>query len=208
MSGYIDITRPVNESLTAWPGRAPPRHRWVQRIASGDHCNASFWELSAHSGTHMDAPLHFIDKGLGIDEIDPGVFFGPCRVIELGSGPLGEGSARELLGVERLLIKTAHSLLPVSGVYQAHDRLMTEPAATRLVEHGLRLIGTDRLSVDDSKGQGYPLHRLFLGAGCVIVEGLLLAEVGPGPYELFAAPLRLAGTEASPVRAILKRRTR
>ena len=82
MTHFIDITRPLTENLISWPGRLPPEHHWDKRIAQGDHCNASFWKMSAHSGTHMDAPLHFIEGGRAIDQIPPDVFIGVCTVID------------------------------------------------------------------------------------------------------------------------------
>lgn len=203
MSEWIDITRPMDDTLVMWPGRAHPARRWQKRIADGAHCNASFWELSAHSGTHMDAPLHFIEGGRSIDQISPDVFIGPCILHEAGPAGLDEEAARRLAGVKRLLVKTNHSVLRSDGRYEPHEALMAEAGASILLEAGLVLIGTDRLSVDDSQGRGHSLHRALLGAGCVIVEGLSLSHVLPGEYQLQAAPLRMTGTEASPVRALL-----
>ena len=203
MSSWLDITRPLDDTLAPWPGRARPRHRWDRRLAAGDHCNVSFWEISAHAGTHMDAPLHFVEGGQAIDQIPPDVFIGACRVVELAA-PLDEPAARRYAGVQRLLIKTAHSQSSSEAGYADHEALLTEPAAALLLDRGLRLIGTDRLSVDDSRGRSFRLHQMILGAGCVIVEGLLLAGAREGDYTLSAAPLRLTGTEASPIRALLK----
>ena len=204
MSSWIDITRPMDETLVTWPGRVRPHHRWEKRIADGAHCNVSFWEMSAHSGTHMDAPLHFVEGGKSIDQIPPEVFIGECRVVDLGSAQMDEQIAGRCAGTKRLLVKTAHSVLLADARYEPHDALMTQRSASLLLDGGLRLIGTDRLSVDDSHGRGFHLHHLFLGAGCVIVEGLLLAGAREGSYQLSAAPLCLTGTEASPIRAFLK----
>jgi len=204
MNSWIDITRPIDETLVLWPGRARPRHRWEQRIAEGAHCNASFWELSAHSGTHMDAPMHFVQHGKSIDEISPDVFIGECQVINLGSMPMDEQTANRYAGTKRLLVRTTHSVLHADARYEQHEALITEQAASVLLGSGLLLIGTDRLSVDDSRGQEFRLHNILLGASCVIVEGLLLADVNEGSYLLSAVPLRFTKTEASPVRALLK----
>lgn len=206
MKEWIDITRPVDESLVTWPGVAAPARRWVKRIAAGHHCNASSWEMTPHAGTHMDAPLHFVDHGGSIDQIPPDVFLGDCAVIDLeaaGLPLLDEDRARRALGEKRLLVRTGHSRCVAGSPYLPHEPLMTEQAAALLLGEGLILIGTDRLSVDDSRGSAYRLHRLFLGAGCAILEGLLLAHVEAGRYFLTAAPLRVAGAEASPVRALL-----
>jgi arylformamidase len=101
------------------------------------------------------------------------------------------------------LIRTHHSEASRSGGYAPHPCLLTPAAAALLLAGGLQLLGTDRLSVDDSAGSDFALHRMLLGAGCVILEGLLLTDVRPGRYQLVAAPLRLSGAEASPVRALL-----
>jgi arylformamidase len=210
MTHFINITRPVDESLVVWPGRSPPEQRWEKRIADGDHCNASFWRMSAHTGTHMDAPLHFIEGGATIDQIPPDVFTGECAVIDLRSAAgltMDETLADRYRGEMRLLIRTHHSDSGSDGTYEPHERLLTPAAASRLLDGGLVLIGTDRLSVDDSQGNAYALHALFLGAGCVILEGLLLSGVAVGRYSLVAAPLLLKGMDASPVRAWLTEAT-
>jgi arylformamidase len=165
--------------------------------------------MSAHAGTHMDAPLHFVENGKSIDQVSPDVFIGECQVADLaalGSSVLDASAARRYAGAKRLLIKTSHSQLHPDGRYDAHAALMSEQAASVLLAGGLVLIGTDRLSVDDSQGNSFSLHHRFLGASCVIVEGLLLCEVREGSFFLSATPLLLTGTEASPVRAFLKRR--
>ena len=206
MSSWIDITRPYDETLPVWPGRTPPQHRWERSLAAGDHCNASHWQASAHSGTHMDAPLHFIAAGKPIDEIPPEVFIGPCELIDLSDEQkiLDENIARRLAGVKRLLVRTTHSQPQSGKAYPPHGALATVAAIDVLIASGLLLIGVDRLSVDDSGGGDFALHRRLLGAGCVIVEGLSLSHVTPGSFTLYAAPLRLTGTEASPVRAYLR----
>jgi len=209
MTRFIDITQPVDERMVCWPGRVPPEHSWERHISRGDHCNTSLWRMNAHSGTHMDAPLHFVEGGLPIDRVPPDVFIGECVVVDTrstGQSTLDDVSACQHRGVKRLLLRTGHSDADGKGVYGHHQPLLTPAAASCLLEGGLLLIGTDRLSVDDSGGKTYDLHHLLLGAGCVILEGLLLAGVEPGQYTLYAAPLRLMGKEASPVRALLLER--
>ncbi len=206
MTRYIDITRPVDGSLPLWPGRAPPIQNWEKRLNQGNHCNASSWQMSSHTGTHMDAPLHFIDGAASIDQVPPEVFFGDCMVVDLRLEPdtlMDIELASRCIGVKRLLLRTHHSIQEVDGGYEAHNRQLSPAAASILLENGLGLLGTDRLSVDDSEGRDYALHRLILGAGCVILEGLLMPSLDPGDYFLHAAPLLLSGMEASPIRAFL-----
>ena len=205
MSAWIDITLPVDEAMPVWPGRSRPQHCWEKSIAAGDHCNASHWQLSAHSGTHMDAPLHFIPDGRSIDDISPDVFIGPCVLIDLCTLQvpiLDEEVARDLTGVRRLLVRTSHSLAR-SEPYPPHGPIATQAAVEILIAGGLLLLGVDRLSVDDSSQDDFVLHRTLLGADCVILEGLSLTHVTPGAFILYACPLRLTGTEASPIRAFL-----
>ena len=206
MSPWIDITRPFDETLPVWPGRTPPQHRWDKSLAAGDHCNASHWQWSAHSGTHMDAPLHFFSGGRPIDEIPPDVFIGRCELIDLSAEQkvLDEKIARRCKGVKRLLVRTGHSLVQTGNVYPPHGALATEAAIDELIAGGLLLIGVDRLSVDDSAGRNFALHQRLLGAGCVILEGLSLTQASEGSFMVYAIPLRLTGTEASPVRAYLQ----
>ncbi|MCJ8332294.1 MAG: cyclase family protein [Lentisphaeria bacterium] len=204
MSKWIDITRPLGDNVLCWPGRQAPEHSWEKSIADGHHCNVSKWSMNAHSGTHIDAPLHFIDGGTSIDQISPDILAGPCRVIdleEMGCEQLDQTQAEELRGVERLLIRTRHSA--ASDEYPDHTALMSPAAAQLLVDSGLVMIGTDRLSVDDSPPTGYELHQIFLGTSCIIVEGLNLTDIVPGSYEIFASPLRLEDAEASPARVFL-----
>ena len=202
----FDVTRPVDESLIIWRGQMPPEILWVSNISLGGYCNASQLRMSVHTGTHMDAPLHFVDDGKAIHQIPFGVFIGECTVVDLRSTDIlvmGEELASKYRGVKRLLIRTNHSYSGNGQLYEPHDRLITPAATTLLVDSGLVLIGTDRLSVDDSRGDDFSLHHQLLEAGCVILEGLLLKDVEPKRYFLYAPPLLLPGREASPVRALL-----
>ena len=206
MTRHIDITRRVDHTLICWPGRTPPEPEWEKRIERGDHCNVSAWRLGAHTGTHMDAPLHFVAGGRSIDEVPLDVFVGECVVVDVRSTAgrvLDAATAARYRGQARVLIRTGFPERAERGVYPAHGRVMTPEAAVLLLEGGLRLVGTDRMSVDVSGGGDYHLHHVLLGAGCVIVEGLLLADAEPGRYQLAALPLRLSGGEASPIRAVL-----
>ena len=180
--------------MLCWPGRRPPDRIWEKLLADGDHCNVSRWTLNAHTGTHIDAPLHFVEGGASIDQISPDALVGSCRVIDLAQAETVRGQAR-------LLIRSSHSA--TSDEYAEHGAIMSSEAARVLVESGLVMIGTDRLSVDDSRSTDYPLHHLFLEAGCIIIEGLSLAGIDPGPYQLIALPLRMEGAEASPARVLV-----
>ena len=206
MSDWIDITRPIEDNMVCWPGRRPFDVDWEKRIDGGHHCNVSAWRVNPHTGTHIDAPRHFMDDGATIDRVPLDAMIGPCRVMELdeASSPVLDAQAvAPYRGQQRLLIRSRHSQPSATGVYEPHAPLMTPEAAATLIEAGLILLGTDRLSVDTSDGMDFTLHRLLLGADCIIVEGLDLADVEPGAYQLLALPLRIVGAEASPARVLL-----
>jgi arylformamidase len=172
------------------------------RVEDGDVCNVSEWVLNAHTGTHIDAPLHFVEGGGSVDRISPDVLVGSCRVIELEAiNGASLEQAQDLRGESRLLIRSNYAA--IGEAYAEHDALMSAKVAQMLVESGLQLIGTDRLSVDDTSSTDFPLHHILLGAKCVIIEGLNLAGVAPGRYRLLALPLRMEGAEASPARVLL-----
>jgi arylformamidase len=191
---WIDVTRRLDDRLVCWPGRTPPKITWERSIGGGHHCNVSSWHINAHSGTHLDAPKHFVDGGRAIDEIPLDVLVGECSVIAAESMPRS--------GVRRLFVKTGFA--PDGSGFEDHGALLPIERVKAAITAGLVLIGTDRLSVDDTRGTDFALHRLLLGAGCVIIEGLDLSRVAPGEYEMFALPLRIVGAEASPARVLLR----
>lgn len=150
--------------------------------------------MSSHLGTHIDAGSHFIEGGATIDRLPLEVLVGPATVRHiLGSGPIGPN---ELTGanisrnIERLLLKMAPRFLSPAG-------------ATWIVERGLKLVGTDSLSVDSLESQDFPVHRLLLSAGILLMESLDLTGVPERDYTLYCLPLKIVGAEAAPARAIL-----
>ena len=187
----IDISRDAFNT-EIYPGDPEPRYDWVERIGEDSDCNLSLLTLGAHTGTHVDAPLHFIEGGAAIDSCPPDAFVGPCTVIEVRPGVITGEDAENLLpkGCERLLIKSGGRAF------------FMDSSAELLADSGLKLIGTDSLSVG-CKGNQLKPHRGFLQSGVSILEGLDLSEVSPGNYFLFAAPLKLGGLEAAPARALL-----
>ncbi len=193
---WIDVTRRLDDRIVCWPGRTPPAITWERSIAGGHHCNVSSWQINAHSGTHIDSPKHFVNGGRAIDQIPLDVLVGPCSVCDFGATPRA--------GARRLIVKTNYA--PAGAAFEHHGGLLPFEVAETLVAGGLVLIGTDRLSVDDTRGNDFSLHRLLLGAGCVIIEGLDLSGVSPGDFDLCALPLKIGDAEASPARVMLRSR--
>ncbi|HEV2711704.1 MAG TPA: cyclase family protein [Gaiellaceae bacterium] len=196
----IDISVPIHTEMVVYPGDPAVRLERVESIAEGASANNSKLELGVHSGTHVDAPVHFIDGAAGADRLPLDVLTGPCEVVEV---PTLEESAVGAVpqGAERVLFKTPNSELWARESFAETFERLNGPAARRLVERGVRLVGVDYLSVGD-----HDAHRVLLGAGVVAVEGLDLRNVQPGPYELHCLPLKLVGSDGSPARAILVRR--
>lgn len=186
----IDISKRFFD-CEIYPGDPRPEAETVDEIG-GDDCTYTVVHAGAHTGTHADAPLHFIPKGKTIDKIPLEPFIGPCTVIKVPSGVItGDYVDRNFpLHCSRLLIK---------GEGRA---FFMDSSAQELADRGLLLIGTDALSVG-SKGNEAAPHKAFLQEDIAILEGLDLSEVEPGEYFLFAPPVNYNGLEAAPVRAVL-----
>jgi arylformamidase len=204
-----DISVAITPEMPVWPGDPPVEVRQVKFIDKGDNANASWLGLSAHTGTHVDAPHHFLNDHRTVDHLALDVLTGPCFVEQLPD--LVEAITPEVLdrqfvgpGTTRVLFGTANSHLWARGEKEFHRDFVaiTEGGARWLVDHGIRLVGVDYLSVAPF-GQSTPTHRVLLEAGVVIVEGLNLSQVSRGFYDLYCLPLKIAGCDGAPARAIL-----
>ena len=190
---YYDIAR---ELFTApvFPGNPEPEHIWLKRIQDGLPSNLTYLKMCAHNGTHMDAPLHFVDGGRTIEQIPLEQVMGPCSVIEAEGIPDGAAIAAMIAGRrERILWKG--------------DVVFLEDGAQAMVDAGVRLVGVEARTVgpmDDTSGNHrVGVHRILLGADLTILEGLNLSEVPAGDYFLCAQPLKLGECEGSPCRPVL-----
>jgi arylformamidase len=204
----IDVTVPLDASLPVYPGNTPLSLEPVKRIANGDSSNVSSLHLSAHSGTHVDAPRHFFDDGSGTESLPVELLIGRARVIEVTSrkGILPEDLASHDLSEDvRVLIKTSNSRLWGSPEFHKDYVGVTEAGARYLVDHGVKVVGVDYLSVEEFKKPGAPAHKMLLGSGVIVIEGLNLRDVEPGIYEMFCLPLRLVGSDGAPARVVLRR---
>jgi arylformamidase len=204
-----DITRPLRSGLAGWPGDTPFDFRLAWSRANGAAVNVGAVTMSVHAGTHADAPFHFDDAGAtAVDALDLDAFLGPALVADvIGTAPVIRAADLAAAGVRdggppRVLLKTNAwpdeddrfpNAIPVLG-----------PDACDALRHcGVILLGVDLPSVDALDSKTLPVHRSLAAAGIQILEGLVLADVPPGPYELVALPLRLAGGDGAPVRAVL-----
>ena len=194
MGAITDISLPIRTGQLSWPGDPPVVVTPVFRLADGDPANVSEVRLSSHTGTHVDPPAHFLPGGVTVDELPLDVLIGPAFVADLtGGGPIDAGrlAAAVPAGTTRLLLRTG-------GTHGA----LTAGGARWLVEHDVRLVGADTLSLEPDT-EHYPVHHVLLGAGVIIVEGLDLSRAAAGPYQLVCLPLRITAGDGAPARAVL-----
>lgn len=203
-----DISVPIYPAMPVYPGDPPVSIEPVTQISKGDAANVSRLVLGNHTGTHIDPPVHFIPGGTTIDQLDLNVLYGPARVVDMTHVEKAI-TADDLERIKlprhavRILIKTRNSELWDRQEFQKDFVAFAWDAAQWLVDHGIRLVGIDYLSAE-SFGVGEPkTHRVLLGAGMVIVEGLNLKTVSPGDYTLVCLPLKIEHGDGGPARAIL-----
>jgi arylformamidase len=199
----IDVSVPVRTGMVTYPGDPTVRlERWSS-IADGAVANLSRLDFGVHSGTHVDAPLHFIDGAPGAEQLPLEPLIGPARVVDATAADVLDAETLSGLDVsgERVLFKTRNSELWARDSFSEDFVSLREDGAKLLIDRGVRLVGIDYLSVGDEGA-----HHALLGAGIVAVEGLDLRGVEPGEYELICAPLKLVGSDGAPARALLVRR--
>jgi arylformamidase len=204
MSQIIDISQTLTRGMAVWPGDTEFQPLWVARMENGDSCNVGSVTMSLHTGTHADAPLHFLREGTSIAEMDLSVYIGLAQVIDLvGAKSIEAEHVLPLAPVlpERVLFKTR--LSPVER-FDPDFAYISPDAARLLADYGIRLVGIDTPSVDSSHSKTMETHKILAASGIAILENLNLANVSPGQYELIALPLKLASMEGSPVRAVLR----
>ena len=204
----IDVSVPLDAQLPTYPHNTPFTLELIKRMSKGDSSNVSTLHMSAHAGTHVDAPRHFFDEGPGTEALPLELLVGRARVIEIDSrtGVAAEDlRAINLSDDIRVLIKTHNSRLWGSPEFHTDYVGITESGAKHLVEHGIKVVGVDYLSVEQFRNPGAPAHHVLLGAGTIVIEGLDLRDVDPGVYEMFCLPLRVVGSDGAPARVVLRR---
>ena len=210
-AGWRDVSVTVRTGLPVWPGNPLVDLTPVQSFPQGDEVTISKLSLGAHTGTHMDAPLHFIEAGKTIDEVPLEIGLGRARVIEIENREvitLEELERHAIEANERLLFKThnsARDLFAKDDFTEDYVYISTE-AGEYLADRRVKLVGVDYVSVGGYQKNAPEVHRALLGGGVWIVEGLDLSSTPPGEYDLLCLPLKLKGLEASPVRALLRPR--
>lgn len=203
-----DITLTITPALPVWPGDPPVRLTQPSHLERGDICTITRLDMGAHTGTHLDAPAHFIRGGATAESLSLDVLIGPALVVDArGRGHVTANVLETLVippGVQRLLLHTDNSAIWQRGemAFVEQFTAITADGAQWLVDHGIRLVGIDYLSVG-SFDDGIPTHQILLDAGVIAVEGLNLSAIEPGDYQLICLPIKLGGSDGAPCRAVL-----
>ncbi len=205
---WIDISVLLRNAMVHWPTNPSVRIERVKDMEQGAGNTLSMISMGVHTGTHMDAPLHFIRQGIGIDKMPLDTTVGRARVIEIQdteSIKPGELIHHRIRRGERILFKTRNS----SRGWQTHTFIedfvyISKEAAHFLAERKVRVVGVDYLSVGGFKRDGVETHRALLEGGVWIIEGLDLSSVKPGKYDLICLPLKIEQGDGAPARAILR----
>lgn len=203
---FFDITLPISNTILTWPADPPVSIRKTSLISHGDSCNVSELKFSSHCGTHIDAPYHYEENGITVDQIPMDYLIGKATVFEIQNRKkidLDDLKPLQLKNTQRVLFKTVNSTYWNLSAFQKDFVYITGEASRHLVDCGVKLVGIDYLSVD--KFLCTDTHHTLLRNGIVIIEGLDLRKVKAGEYEVIALPLKISGGDGSPARVILRR---
>jgi arylformamidase len=210
MTHFYDVTVPISETTPIYRGDPGVEVMSFKSIAGGASANVTQIAFGVHTGTHVDAPNHFIDGAKRVHELDPKKLVGPCRVVRVPDDVLAVEPEHvgDITGVGRVLFKTRNSEFwstPEDGFRKDFTYLVPD-TARMLVENGVVLVGIDYLSIEKSGSPGHPVHVTFLEKEAVILEGLDLRAVEPGDYELICMPLKYmgGGGDGAPARTFLR----
>jgi arylformamidase len=201
-----DVSVAINPSMPVYPGDPAVDIEQTQQIERGDVANVTRLSLGAHTGTHVDAPSHFIDGAMTVDQIPLNLLIGRVKVIEIPSAVITREVLEEFDFTEdaRVLFKTRNSYLWNDKSFNAEFVYLTKDAAELLVENGIKVVGIDYLSVEKYNFSSPDVHRTLLGNGTIIIEGLNLSEVDAGDYEMICLPMKIEGGDGAPARVVLR----
>jgi arylformamidase len=207
-SGRVhDVSRPLQSGGVIYPGDPEIVFHPHSSIDRGDPANVTALALGSHSGTHVDAPSHFLPGGDPVDRIPVDRLIGPAAVLDLPAELTSVGAAdlarHDFGGHRRVLLRTRNSTVGAEKRFNPEYCALTPAGAEYLVERGVELVGIDALSVEPFGSADFAVHHLLLGRGVVIVEGLDLSSVSAGVYQFVCLPLRLQGLDGAPARAVL-----
>jgi arylformamidase len=205
--GWIDISVTLHNGMAQWPGDPEFRMKSTSDMEHGDSYSLSQISMGSHTGTHIDAPLHFIKNGLSINHIPLDTVVGRARVLEIKDDKSIKPDEVRGFGIqrgERILFKTRNSIQWQTDRFIDDFVFLSDEAADLLANMKVKVIGVDYLSVGNFKDDGSYPHRVLLKAGVWIIEGLDLSAVSPGKYSLICLPLKLEKGDGAPARAIVR----
>jgi arylformamidase len=206
---WIDVTVPIRAGMVHYPDDPGVEIRQWKHLERGDPATVSHLSLGAHTGTHVDAPVHFLRGTPGIDELALDAMIGPARILDLPDTAritARDLAGHEILPGERLLLRTSNSIRCWNADRFVEDYVhLDASAATLLAERRVRMIGIDYLSIGGGD-DGPEVHRILLGAGTVILEGLDLSLAGAGAYDVVCLPIKILGGDGAPARVAVRRR--
>ena len=212
-TGWIDATATLDPATTpVYEGDAPMSFQFLHDMRKGEGFTLSVYSLGAHSGTHIDAPMHFIRDGAPIDRVPLDALIGPARVIEIADAvqaiDAAELNRHQWRGAPRILFRTRSSERGWmrSSAFHRDFAYIAPDAAQLLADAGVVLVGIDYLSAEQFGAPAPRTHQILLGKGIPIVEGMLLEGVRAGDYDLVVLPMKVGGHEGAPARAVLRRR--
>ena len=202
-----DISVPIRDGMLHYPGDPAISLERVSSLADGAAANISKLDFGVHTGTHVDAPLHMIAEGAGVDALPLDVLIGPAIVIAFDDDVMAVTEAylrtQPIAGHERVLLKTRNSGFIRERDFHRDYTYLAPDGAAYLVSLGVRLVGIDYLSIEQFHSGHHRTHKTLLSRGVVIVEGLDLSEPDAGTYDLYCLPIMLAGIDGAPARAVL-----
>lgn len=211
--GWFDVTATLNPATTpVYEGDAPMKFDFLKDMRKGDVLTLSLYSLGAHSGTHIDAPMHFVAGGVSIDRVALDPLIGPARVINIADGvqaiDAAELNRHSWRSAERVIFRTRSSARGwmASSTFHRDFAYIAPDAAQLLAGASVKLVGIDYISAEKFGAPAPTTHRILLGKGIPIVEGLALEGVSAGDYDIIVLPMKVAGHEGAPARAVLRRR--
>ena len=203
-----DITLTISESIITWPRDPKVSIQKTRLISKGNSCNVSELKFGSHCGTHIDAPYHFEENGIKIDQIPLDYLIGDVTVFNIKNKEkidLEDIKPLKLNNINRVVFKTINSTYWKLSEFKSDFVYLTKEAAQYLVDSSIKLVGIDYLSIEKYGSKGADTHHTLLKNGIVVIEGLDLSEVEAGNYELIALPLKIKDCDGSPARVILRK---
>ncbi len=205
--GWIDVTLPVEAGMTHWPGDPEVVLERVVDMRNGDICNVTRMNMCVHTGTHMDAPVHFLADGAGMETVPVDVLVGRSRMIRI-SDPVSirkaELEAHDIQPGERILLQTQNITIPRGAPFKMDFVYIAADAAQYLADRKVGLVGVDYMSVGGFYNDMVETHKLLLSAGVWIVENVDMRDLEPGNYEILCMPMKIVGADGAPARVLLR----